>query len=73
MATMHGRARFVNRLVNRTNNCGGINKSGLPSKIGAVANRMVLACNKTCQVVPKTCEAKKTIHFVYRAGRKYLG
>ena len=73
MATMNGRARFVNRLVNRTNVCGGINKSGLPSKLGAVSTRHVLSCNKTCQVVPKTCDVKKNIHFVYRAGRKYLG
>ena len=73
MATMNGRARFVNRLVNRTNVCGGLNKSGLPSKIGAVSNRIVLSCNKTCQVVPKTCDVKKNIYFVYRAGRKYLG
>jgi hypothetical protein len=73
MATMHGRARSVNRLVNRTNVCGGINKSGLPSKIGAVSNRIVLSCSKSCQVIPKTCEPKKSIHFVYRAGRKYLG
>lgn len=73
MATMHGRARFVGTLVNRTNNCGGNNKSGLPSKIGAVANRSMLSCNKTCQVIPKTCEVKKSVHFVYRPGRKYLG
>jgi hypothetical protein len=73
MATMHGRARFVGSLVNRTNTCGGINKSGLPSKIGAVANRMVLSCNKSCNVVPNTCDVKKTVRFVYKAGRKYLG
>lgn len=73
MATMHGRARFVNRLIARTNVCGGINKSGLPSKIGPISNRSVLSCNSTCQTIPKTCVVKKNILMNYRAGRKYLG
>lgn len=73
MATMHGRARFVNRLVTRTNTCGGINKSGLPSKVGPVSNRNVLSCNSTCQTVPKTCVVRKSVLMHYRAGRKYLG
>jgi len=30
---MNGRAKNISRLINRTNNCGGDNKAGLPSRM----------------------------------------
>ena len=71
-ATQHGRARYVNILINRTNVCGGVNKAGLASTIGPIANRLVLNCNTTCGL-PKTCVIKKWPRMNYQAGRKYLG
>ena len=70
--THHGNAKSVGKIVNRTNTCGGINKSGLPSKIGAIANRIHLGCKHSC---PQNlvCAPKKFIRVNYRAGRKYLG
>jgi hypothetical protein len=72
MATQNGRARNVGKLVNRTNTCGGDNKTGLPSKIGAIANRISLGCKHSC---PKNlvCKPKTFIRMNYRAGKKYLG
>ena len=72
MTTQNGRARNVGKLVNRTNTCGGDNKTGLPSKIGAIANRISLGCKHSC---PKNlvCQPKKFIRMNYRAGHKYLG
>ena len=73
MATQHGqRAKYAGKLVNRTNTCGGLNKTGLPSKIGAIANRIHLGCKHSC---PQNlvCVPKKFIRVNYRAGRKYLG
>jgi hypothetical protein len=69
---MNGRAKYVNRLVNRTNVCGGDNKAGLPSRIGAVSNRLAINCNTVCGL-PKMCVIKKHVRMNYRAGRKYLG
>ncbi len=70
--TQNGRARYNGMLVVRTNTCGGINKSGLPSKVGAIANRIHLGCKHSC---PQNlvCAPKKFIRVNYRAGRKYLG
>ncbi len=73
MATQHGqRAKSAGKLVVRTNTCGGLNKTGLPSKIGAIANRIHLGCKHSC---PQNlvCAPKKFIRVNYRAGRKYLG
>ncbi len=70
--TMNGRAKNINRLINRTNNCGGDNKAGLPSRIGAVSNRLAINCNTVCGL-PKTCVIKQYVRMNYRAGRKYLG
>ena len=72
MTTQNGRARNVGKLVVRTNTCGGDNKTGLPSKIGAIANRISLGCKHSC---PRNlvCQPKKFIRMNYRAGKKYLG
>ena len=72
MATQHGRAKHVQLIVNRTNTCGGMNKAGLPSTIGAIANRTVLGCKTICGL-PKSCIIKQYVRMNYRAGRKYLG
>ena len=73
MTTMHGRAKWRNIIVARTNTCGGNNKSGLPSLIGPISSRNVLSCNKSCSAVPKTCIIKKNVFMHYRHGTKYLG
>lgn len=73
MGTQNGsRANHNGRLVNRTNNCGGDNKAGLPSRIGPIANRLQLNCKTQC-ALPKECVVKKAIRMYYRVGRKYLG
>ncbi len=70
--TMHGRASHVNLLIHRTNNCGGDNKAGLPSRIGAVSNRLSINCKKQCGL-PKNCVIKQHVRMNYRANHKYLG
>ena len=72
MATQNGRARRLQSIANRTNTCGGMNKAGLPSTIGPIANRNVLGCNNICGL-PKTCVIKNPVRMFYRAGKKYLG
>lgn len=67
----YGRARNVGKLVHRTNICGGDNKTGLPTRIGPISNRLAINCGSTCGV-PKVCVAKKYL-FSYRPGRHYLG
>ncbi len=70
--TMHGRAKNVNRLINRTNTCGGENKAGLPSRIGDVSNRLAINCKSVCGL-PKVCVIKKHVRMNYRPNHKYLG
>ena len=69
---MHGRAKNVNRLINRTNTCGGDNKAGIPSRIGDVSNRLVINCKSVCGL-PKTCVPKMNVRMNYRPNTKYLG
>lgn len=70
--TQHGRARYVNILINRTNTCGGLNKAGLASTIGPISNRLVLNCKNECSL-PKVCVINKFHRMNYQAGRRYLG
>ena len=60
-------------IVSRTNTCGGDNKSGLPSRIGSVTNRIVFSCRDSCYRVPKVCVISKPILMNYRPNHKYLG
>lgn len=70
---LSGRARYAGMIASRTNTCGGNNKSGLPSRIGAVSNRRNFECGQTCYTLPKVCVITKPILMYYKPGRKYLG
>lgn len=72
MPTLNGRAKNIGKLVNRTNTCGGDNKAGLASTIGAIGNRVVVGCKHVCPL-SKVCAPRKFVRMAYRAGRKYLG
>lgn len=69
---LSGRARYSGMIANRTNVCGGINKSGLPSRIGPVSNRRQFDCTNTCYRVPTRCVVKNYRTY-YRPGMKLLG
>jgi hypothetical protein len=74
MASLHGRAKRLNSLINQTNTCGGDKKSGIPSTIGPVSNRNSMQCKNTCYVVPTTCVIPlNKFLFNYRPNTKYLG
>ncbi len=70
---LSGGGRFSGLIASRTNTCGGNNKSGLPSRMGTVTNRLAFSCRSTCYVVPTTCVVSKSIRMNYRPNQKYLG
>ena len=70
---LSGHGRFASLIASRTNTCGGNNKSGLPSRIGPVANRSTFDCRTSCYVMPTICVVSKPVRMNYRPNQKYLG